>query len=120
MTRKLFFFLVIVLPVFAVLSCKKDKDCDSTTATVRFENTSPEDLWVEISRIGELDAAFREVDKTIAIPPYGDREEDLTEGVRFIRWARCSTGGGSGRCTEVSIKEADYKACEEYTEQPLR
>lgn len=114
---QLVFYCAIAIVASVIFSCKKDKDCESTTATVVFNNTSPEDLWVEISRLGELDPEFREVDKTFAIPSYGNREEELPAGIRFIRWARCEAGP---RCTELSIREASYQACEEYTEQPVR
>ncbi len=110
-------FVIVVLSALAIASCKKEESCDSDMAKIRFENTSPDDLSVDISRKGELDSDFREVDLSFYVPSYGFSEKEINAGDRYIRWSRCNQGGGS-RCTEILTKKTNYGACKSYTETP--
>ncbi len=107
--------VVVILSALAIASCKKEDNCDSNMAKIRFENTTPDDLSVDISRKGEWNSEFRDVDISFYVPSYGFSEREIEAGDRYIRWSDCQTGGGS-RCTEIFTKEATYAACKSYTE----
>ncbi len=102
--------------VWSVLSCKKGENCESTTTKLRFENTTPDDLQVEVSRKGEWNTAFREVELAFFVAANGFSEKEVEAGERYIRWSAC-TRGGAIRCTEIFLKQRNYQACKSYTEQ---